>query len=153
MSPGVLKILSINYWIIFLWYGVPLIAMVFAPVLIHFTSRSFPLMEKMGWLKHQWAGENEHPVLRETRNMTSWFEEQIPEEWGFEQALSDPYFALRHLALCPSRPQKYAFWKDKLAGRNIQDLTRLEKLVVFRCRELWEMFMTKNLDVSKEKTH
>ncbi|MBO6037689.1 MAG: hypothetical protein J6P29_03930 [Acetobacter sp.] len=138
--------------LVFFIFGMPLMAMVFAPVTVRLTSRTFPLMERMSWFKHQFEGENEYPVVRETRNMTGWFEKQIPEEWGFEQALSDPYFALRHLAQCPSRPQKYAFWKNKLAGRNIQDLTRLEKLVVFRCRELWEMFMTKNLNVAQEKT-
>ena len=150
-TPRVQKLLGFSLSSFVYFICAPVVAMVFAPVTVRFTSRSFPLMEKMGWFKHQFEGENEPLVVRETRNMTGWFEKQIPEEWGFEQALSDPYFALRHLAQCPSRPQKYAFWKNKLAGRNIQDLTRLEKLVVFRCRELWEMFMTKNFDVSKEK--
>ena len=132
--------------------GIPICAMVFAPVSVRLSSRHFPYIDKMGWLKQQWSDENEHPVVRETRNRTAWFEDKVFETYSFEQALSDPYFALRHLAQCLSRPQKYAFWKDKLAGQNIQDLTRLEKLVVFRCRELWEMFMTKNFHVSKEKT-
>ena len=146
MTPTTQRLIDIRFSFFFIWFTViPIVALVFAPVVARFTSRTFPWMEKMGWLKHQWEGENEPLVVRETRNRTAWFEDQVSETYSFEQALSDPYFALRHLAQCPSRPQKYAFWKDKLAMRNIQDLTRLEKLVVFRCRELWEMFMTKNL--------
>lgn len=159
MTPTALRVLGIQFgttfifiFIFILFLAVPLVAMVFSPVIVRVTSRSFPLMDKIGWFKQPWEGKNEYPVVRETRNRTTWFEDQVSETYSFEQALSDPYFALRHLAQCPSRPQKYAFWKDKLAMRNIQDLTRLEKLVVFRCRELWEMFMTKNFHVSKEKT-
>ena len=143
---------SLAFFTVFVFCAISLISMLFSPVIVRLTSRAFPWMERMQWMKHEWEGVDEPVIMHKTRKMTAWFKEQIAEDWSFEQALSDPYFALRHLAQCPSRPQKYAFWKDKLAGRNIQDLTRLEKLVVFRCRELWEMFMTKNFHVSKEKT-
>lgn len=152
LMPGIYKLTGVELFPFFLFVCIPILGLIFCPVVVRFMSRSFPLVEKMGWFKHQFEGANEYPVVRETRKMTSWFGERVSETYSFEQALSDPYFALRHLAQCPSRPQKYAFWKDKLSGRNIQDLTRLEKLVVFRCRELWEMFMTKNFHVSKEKT-
>ena len=137
----------------YFWFTIPIISCLCAPLTVRLTSYSFPWMQRMGWLMHQYEREEDQAfVVKNMRKMTKWFGTQVAEDWSFEQALSDPYFALRHLAQCPSRPQKYAFWKDKLAGRNIQDLTRLEKLVVFRCRELWEMFMTKNFHVSKEKT-
>ena len=60
----------------------------------------------MQWMKHEWEGVDEPVIMHKTRKMTAWFKEQIAEDWSFEQALSDPYFALRHLAQCPSRPQK-----------------------------------------------
>ncbi|MBQ5479109.1 MAG: hypothetical protein IIT66_02715, partial [Acetobacter sp.] len=62
---------------------------------------------------------------------------------SFDAAIADPWFALRHMVSIPYKPKKYAFWKDKVQHKNIEELTRLEKLVVLRCRELWEMFFLK----------
>lgn len=145
-TPRTLAILHMSFFWVAFWVLAPIFGLIASPIIARFTSRSFPWMERMGWLRQPFENEqDEYPVVRETRFRTSWFEEKVPEEMKFADAVRDPYFAFRHMAQLPRRPRKYAFWRPHLEGRDIEDLTRLEKLVVFRCRELWEMFVLRSI--------
>lgn len=121
----------------------PLLVFLFAPVIARLTSKRYPLIKKLGWLKTFYDDDNLPSVVAKTYQYTEDLRRRVPSEMTFSDALVDPWFALRHMVSLPSRKEKYEFWKDKLKDKNIEDCTRLEKLVIFRCRELWEMFFLK----------
>lgn len=121
----------------------PALVFFLAPAIARLTSRSFLWMKKLKWLKTPYDDEDLYPVVSKTYAYTEEMKMHIPATMTFAQAIADPWFAIRHMATTPYRPNKYRFWKEKLEKKNIEDCTRLEKLVIFRCRELWEMFFLK----------
>ncbi|HAT62630.1 MAG TPA: hypothetical protein DCS83_08860 [Prevotella sp.] len=131
-------ILAFKFWLLF-----PALVFVFAPIFVRITSVNVHFVKKMKWLKTPYDDEDLYPVVKNTYKYTEEMRHIIPSEMSFEDALSNPWFALRHMASISSRPKKFLFWKDKLMGKNVESLTRLEKMTIFRCRELWEMFFIK----------
>ena len=136
------------YWVLF-WMAPPIIGLVFAPVIARVTSQRLPWMEKMGWLLDPFEFTRDMPpegkVLITTREMNKKFDAFIPEDWTMEDALKNPYFALRHLAHLPRRQRKTQYWMPRLKNREFSDLTRKEKLLVFRTGGLWEMYIRRTL--------
>ncbi|GBQ84747.1 glucosyltransferase MdoH [Acetobacter malorum DSM 14337] len=148
-TPGALHRLGISpFWILF-WMGPPVVGLIFSPVVSRFTSQRFPLMEKMGWAQDQFECEHDMPpegqVLLTTRKMNEHFDQAIPENFSMEEAIRSPYFAMRHLLHLPARPAKTEFWKKRLAGKRFRDLTRTEKMIVFRTGGLWELYMREEM--------
>lgn len=140
---------QIDLFEIFLLF--PALVMLFAPVFARVTSRKAPIFQKLQWLKTYYDDDNLYPVVRKTYQYTEELKNTLEKTASFDAAIADPWFALRHMVSIPYKPKKYAFWKEKLQHKNIKELTRLEKLVVLRCRELWEMFFLKEYARKKNK--
>ena len=141
-TPKTLLILNMSIGWVYFWILTPIVGLILSPFVARFTSRVFPWMEKAGWLRHAFENPaDEYPVVRETKRWNDHYDLVIPNDMSFSDALRNPKFALRHMVELPSRPAKFLYWNPRLRGRRVETLTRLEKLVIFRCRELWEMFM------------
>ncbi|PHI95481.1 hypothetical protein BG621_06935 [Parasaccharibacter apium] len=141
-TPHTMKILHMSKVWLWVWYIPALSGLVFAPFIIRTTSQRFPWMEKMGWFSTPFE-TNEPFVVKRTRVIKERYDSIVPESLKFEESLSNSWFFFRHYASITSRPQKFFFWKDKLSQRPFAQLTRQEKLLIFRCRELWEYFFLK----------
>ncbi|MBR0559891.1 glycosyltransferase family 2 protein [Neokomagataea anthophila] len=126
----------------------PALVFLFSPAFVRLTSIEIPFVKKMKWLKTPYDGEDLHPVVKKTYQYTEEMRDLIPSEMSFKDAISSPWFTMRHMAGAMSRPKKAKFWRESLERKDINDLTRHEKLTVFRCRELWEMFFVKQYRAS-----
>lgn len=121
----------------------PALVLTFSPLFVRLTSISFSQLKKTGWLKTPYDREDQYNVVKNTFKYTEEMRKKIPENISFMTSFKYPWFALRHMANVPSRPDKFNFWKQKLENKNINELTVGEKKVVLRCRELWTLFFLK----------
>lgn len=145
-TNNTMKILHMSKTWLWFWYVPALSGLIFSPLIIRKTSFRYKWMEQMGWF--QTPFEKDEPfIMSRTREIKETLDVLVPSTLTFSDALSNPWFAFRHMCSIPSRPQKTKFWSEYFSGKNINDLSRAEKLLIFRCRELWEIFFLKQNNI------
>lgn len=137
-------LLGVKKITLILWYFPLLGGLLFAPVIVRSTSVENKFMEKMKWFTSP-QELYPHFVVKRTEELIPYFEKEVPEEMTFTHLINSPWFFFKRFQQLPERLSKYHFWKDKLAKKQLSELTAKEKFVILRCRELWEEFHIRNL--------
>ncbi|MXV66016.1 glucans biosynthesis glucosyltransferase MdoH [Saccharibacter sp. EH60] len=142
-TPKVDKMLHFKGFVVYFWFLLPLLGLCLAPFWVRVTSREYKWMKQLYWFAE--PSETALPtVVGRTHELTSEYERKVPENFSFEDILVKPWFSLRYMATIPSRPHKTKFWSEHFEGKKIKDLNRLEKLLISRNRDLWEIFFRKH---------
>ncbi|WP_075323985.1 hypothetical protein [Acidithiobacillus albertensis] len=80
-----------------------------------------------------------HFVLTETQRMEEVFRLEIPEYTRFEEAIQNPWFYVRHRAVCTERNKKTLFWLRRLLNKPFSSYSEREKFILLNVRNLYDM--------------
>jgi len=139
MTAFARTILHVSAWKMMFWY-VPLLSGLIGSVwLVRFTSREIPWLNRMRWFATPQEIEP-HFVVTGTLRLEPVMAARVPGHVRADDAVRDPWFALRHRRLCAERPAKYAFWQPRLEGRSFADLSDGEKRIVLSERRLYDLY-------------
>ncbi len=133
------SLLHTSRWKLMLWY-VPLLFRFIGSVwFVRFTSREYPLLDRMRWFASPQEIEP-HFVVTETQRLEPVLAARVPTSLRADDAMRDPWFYMRHRRLCPGRPAKHAFWRPRLEGRRFAELSDGEKRIVLSERGLFDAY-------------
>jgi membrane glycosyltransferase len=138
-TPTVQAEMGLPKWDLLFWYVPLLSGLIFAPVIAVFFSQERPFVDKVGWFVS--PTDVDCPfVLRRTQELLPEFALEVPEHWGFIDAIYDPVFFHNHRNTLSERPQKNVFWIKRLQGRKLDALGERERRVVYQEKGLWAFF-------------
>jgi len=133
------SVIHLKRWQLLFWYVPLLLGMISSVWFVWFTSREFPVLERMRWFSSPDELEPP-PVLSTTKALEQKLTERVSEDVDAADAIFNPWFYARHRELCASRPKKFDFWMEKLQNLEFDELSDREKLVVLSERTLLETY-------------
>ncbi|MBU2836296.1 glucans biosynthesis glucosyltransferase MdoH [Acidithiobacillus thiooxidans] len=137
-TAAVQYILGIPKIGLFFWYIPLLSGLILSVWLVRFLSFESPLVERMGLFMSPQEVEP-HFVLTETQRMEEVFRLEIPEYTRFEEAIQNPWFYVRHRAVCTERNKKTLFWLRRLLNKPFSSYSEREKFILLNVRNLYDM--------------
>ena len=141
-SAPIQTVIHLKRWQLLFWYIPLLFGLVTSVWLVWFTSREFPILDRMKWFAS--PQETAPPfVLTATQRLETVMTERVPADVDAGDAVRNPWFYLRHRELCQDRPRKYDFWIKRFRDRQFSDLDDREKRVVLSEKKLFELFHQK----------
>lgn len=138
-TPAVQVALHLTKGELIFWYFPLLFGLVTAVWFVRFTSLEMPFLDKLQWFSSP-QEIAPHFVLSETQRLLPIMERIVPEGTTAKDALTNPWFYMRHRRICTYRDRKYGFWSRKIGGRDFDLLTPGEQSAVFSERRLFETF-------------
>lgn len=137
------NILGVPKWGLLFWY-VPLLGgLTFAPLITHFFSKQNKLVENIKWFES--PTDNSQPfVLLRTLELEKKLGQNIPDSWGFLDAIGSPLFFHYHRKITENRSHKFNFWIRRLKDKNFEEWSEKEKRVVLNERSLLSYFHENN---------
>lgn len=128
-SLAVREAIPIPEWGFYIWYIPMLSGLILAPFIVRFTSRRYPMLERLKWLLSPTDSEDIF-VLRRTIEIEETLKSVIHDNYGFLEALIDPIYFHFQRKVIPFRKDKNLFWKDRLDNRSIDEWSEKEKRIV-----------------------
>lgn len=141
-TGGLLAFVDMRKYDLLWWYVPMLSGLILSVWMVRFTSMEYPVLERMGWFCS--PEEIDPPsVVTHTNRLQESLAQRIPADYGFVDAVTDPWFFHRHLHRTRDKPERNRHLVSALENADHLydlDLSNREKIAVLSERHLFEMF-------------